>query len=47
MKEDIEEPKRCPVCGKLYPEKDKYCGDDGSPLEYAQPLAAEAIPASQ
>lgn len=27
--------KSCPVCEKKYPEEDKYCGDDGSVLEYA------------
>jgi len=45
MNDDIEKPKRCPVCGKGYTEKDKYCGDDGTLLEPAQPLAAEAVPA--
>jgi len=28
--------KRCPVCGKKYPEEDNYCGDDGSVLGGAQ-----------
>lgn len=28
--------KRCPVCGKKYPEEDNYCGDDGSVLEDAR-----------
>jgi len=27
---------RCPVCAKVYPEEDNYCGDDGSVLEQAR-----------
>jgi predicted nucleic acid-binding Zn ribbon protein len=41
---DIQKTNRCPVCGKDYPEGDKYCGDDGSLLETAQPVDAEAAP---
>jgi predicted nucleic acid-binding Zn ribbon protein len=46
MTEDIQNPNRCPVCGKNYPEGDKFCGDDGTLLEIGQPLAAEAAPVS-
>jgi len=37
--------KRCPVCGKEYPEEDNYCGGDGSLLEKMRSLDGKtAIP---
>ncbi|HYM00580.1 MAG TPA: hypothetical protein VEZ90_16615 [Blastocatellia bacterium] len=50
IKENVNEtkqPKRCPLCGKEYPENDGYCGDDGTLLEQAQSAAAQAVPAGR